>query len=157
MHEPESPWPEPRFNPDFPTNGPVSRLDCDAGGGHSDSMFPIYPYTAMPYDDMVFIESSGFERYLPRYLSDEEFGRLQMALRDNPAAGAMIPGSGGIRKLRWRRRGTGKRGGVRVIYYLNRPHEIWLLTIYAKGEVETIPAHILRAVKREMENGPAKN
>lgn len=115
-------------------------------------MFPIYRYTAMPYSDMVFIESSLFERYLPRYLSDEEFGRLQMALRDNPALGVLIPGSGGIRKLRWGRRGMGKRGGVRVIYYWNPPYEIWLLTIYAKGEVETIPPHILRAIKREMEN-----
>jgi mRNA-degrading endonuclease RelE of RelBE toxin-antitoxin system len=121
------------------------------------SMFPVYRYTAMPYSAMVFIESSLFERYLPRYLSDEEFGRLQMALRDNPALGVLIPGSGGIRKLRWGRRGMGKRGGVRVIYYWNPPHEIWLLTIYAKGEVETIPPHILRTLKREMENGPTKN
>jgi hypothetical protein len=134
----------------------VSRLDLMAGGGQSDSMFPIYRYTALPYNDMVFIESSLFERFLPRYLSDEEFGRLQMALRNEPALGVVIPGSGGIRKLRWRRQGTGKRGGVRVIYYLNRPHEIWLLTIYAKGEAETIPVHILRAIKREMENAPAK-
>ncbi len=120
-------------------------------------MFPIDRYTALPYSYMVFIESGVFKRYLPRYLSDEEFGELQMALRNNPALGVVIPGSGGIRKLRWRRRGMGKRGGVRVLYYLSRPHEIWLLTIYAKGEAETIPAHILRAIKREMENGPAEN
>lgn len=56
-----------------------------AGGHQSDSVFPIYRYTALPYNDMVFIESSVFERYLPRYLSDEEFGRLQMALRDDVA------------------------------------------------------------------------
>jgi hypothetical protein len=102
---------------------------------------------------MLFVESSVFEHYLPRYLSDEEFGRLQMALRNNPTRGALIPGSGGVRKLRWSRRNIGKRGGVRVIYYLQRPHEIWLLTIYAKSEAETIPAHILRAMKREMDNG----
>jgi hypothetical protein len=136
----------------FLSNGLLSGLDRNAGSGQSDSMFPIYRYTAMPYSDMVFVESRLFERYLPRYLSDEEFGRLQIALRDDPVLGVVIPSSGGIRKLRWGRRGMGKRGGMRVIYYLNRPHEIWLLTIYAKGEVETIPAHILRAIKREMDN-----
>jgi hypothetical protein len=77
-------------------------------------------------------------------------------LRNNPTLGALIPGSGGIRKLRWGRRDRGKRGGVRVIYYVKRPHEIWLLTIYAKSEAETIPAHMLRAIKREMDNGPKK-
>ena len=102
---------------------------------------------------MIFVESSIFERYLPRYLSDEEFARLQMALRSDPKLGVVIPGSGGGRKLRWGRKGIGKRGGVRVIYYLNSPCEIWLLTIYAKGETETIPAHILRAIKGEMQNG----
>ena len=94
-----------------------------------------------------------FERYLPHYLSDDEFARLQMVLRDNPTAGVVIPGSGGIRKLRWRRQGMGKRGGVRIIYYLHRPHTTWLLTIYAKGETASIPAHLLRAIRREMENG----
>jgi hypothetical protein len=106
---------------------------------------------------LVFVESTLFERYLPHYLSDDEFARMQMALRRRPALGAVIPDSGGIRKLRWGRRGIGKRGGVRVIYCINAPQEIWLLTIYAKGEVATIPAHVLRAIKREMENGPAKN
>ena len=106
---------------------------------------------------MIFVESSSFERCLPRYLSDEEFGQLQVALRNNPQLGAVIPGSSGIRKLRWSRSGMGKRGGVRIIYYRKRPHEIWLLTIYAKSEAETIPAHLLRAIKREMDNGPTKN
>ena len=98
-------------------------------------------------------ESPIFERYRPRYLVDDEFARLQIALRANPQRGDVIPGSGGIRKLRWRRRGIGKRGGVRVIYYVSRPHVIWLLTIYAKGEVGSIPAHLLRAIKQEMEDG----
>lgn len=99
---------------------------------------------------MIFVESSVFERYLPRYLSDEEYGRLQSALRNNPKLGAVIPGTSGIRKLRWRRSGTGKRGGVRIIYYVKRPHEIWLLTIYAKSEAGKIPAHLLQTIKREM-------
>ena len=48
---------------------------------------------------MVFVESSDFERYLPRYLSDEEYGQLQPAFMNNPQLGAVIPGSGGVRKL----------------------------------------------------------
>ena len=126
---------------------------------------------------MAFIESSVFERYLPRYLSDEQFGRLQLALRNNPTRGALIPGSGGVRKLRWGRGNLGRRGGVRVIYCVKRPHEIWLLkkkgsnrfflhrssiSIDLNGRKIgstpfLIPAHLLRAIKREMDNGPTKN
>lgn len=63
----------------------------------------------------------------------------------------VIPGSGGCRKLRWSRAGTGKRGGVRVIYY-NRLDDgtIWLLVTYAKAERGNIPAHILRQVKESL-------
>lgn len=107
----------------------------------------------MPYSALVFVESRIFERFRPRYLADDEFARLQIALRANSQRGDIIRGSSGVRKLRWRRQGTGKRGGVRVIYYVHRPHVIWLLTIYAKGEVDSIPAHLLRAIKREMEDG----
>ena len=54
-------------------------------------MFPIYRYTALPYSDMEFVESSVFERYLPRYLSDDEFGQLQLALKNDPTLGVVIP------------------------------------------------------------------
>lgn len=69
----------------------------------------------------------------------------------NPEAGDVIPRSGGCRKVRWSRAGTGKRGGVRVIYY-NRLDDgvIWLLVIYAKAERGNIPAHILRQVKESL-------
>jgi len=107
----------------------------------------------LPYIVLVFVESRIFDRYRSRYLADDEFARLQIALRADPQRGDVIPGSGGIRKLRWRRQGMGKRGGVRVIYYVHRAHVIWLLTIYAKGEVDSIPAHLLRTIKREMEDG----
>ena len=102
---------------------------------------------------LIFVESSLFERHLPRYLSDAEYGRVQYALRRNPILGVLIPGSGGLRKLRWGREGTGKRGGVRIIYTVYRPHEIWLLTIYGKSDIANIPAHLLRLIKREMEHG----
>ncbi len=64
-----------------------------------------------------FIETRLFSRLVSEFLSDEEYQRLQHRLVEDPAAGDLIPGSGGIRKLRWKVSGRGKRGGVRVIYY----------------------------------------
>jgi mRNA-degrading endonuclease RelE of RelBE toxin-antitoxin system len=102
---------------------------------------------------LIFIESSLFERQLPCYLADEEYSRVQGTLRRNPNLGVLIPGSGGLRKLRWGREGIGKRGGVRIIYAVRETHEIWLLTIYGKSDIANIPAPLLRAIKREMEHG----
>ncbi len=70
-----------------------------------------------------------------------------------PEAGKVVPGSGGVRKVRWAMSGKGKSGGVRVIYYFKRQDdEIWLLTIYSKNEVENIPAHVLRQIAKEIGN-----
>ena len=66
--------------------------------------------------------------------------------------GALVPDSGGVRKLRWRQPGRCKRGGISVIYYAKtREGVIWLLTIYAKNEEESIPAHVLRKIKEEID------
>ena len=63
-----------------------------------------------------------------------------------------MKGSGGIRKIRWARSGSGKSGGVRVIYYnMVDDEEVWLLTLYAKNERSTIPAHELRLIKEAIE------
>ena len=71
---------------------------------------------------------------------------------ERPEAGPVIPSSGGVRKLRWRAPGRGKRGGYRVIYYAKtREGVIWMLTIYAKNEEENIPAHVLRKIKEELD------
>ena len=64
-----------------------------------------------------FIESPIFSSYLPDYLTDDEYAEIQEYLCDHPAAGDMVRGSGGVRKVRWRRAGSGKSGGVRVCYY----------------------------------------
>jgi hypothetical protein len=86
-------------------------------------------------------------------LSDDEYSGLQSFLLQNPEAGNVVPGSGGVRKVRWAMAGRGKSGGVRVIYYFKRQDdEIWLLTIYSKNEVESIPAHVLRQIAKEIRN-----
>jgi hypothetical protein len=68
----------------------------------------------------VFIEAPPFARAVYDYLSEEEYAGLQWHLTGNPAAGSVVKGSGGVRKLRWAAKGKGKRGGVRVILLLAR-------------------------------------
>jgi mRNA-degrading endonuclease RelE of RelBE toxin-antitoxin system len=99
-----------------------------------------------------FIETKLFSRLLGDYLTDDQYSQLQSALVEAPDRGALVPGSGGVRKLRWSQPGRGKRGGVRVIYYA-KTHEgvIWMLTIYAKNEEQDIPAHVLRKIKEEID------
>ncbi len=93
----------------------------------------------------TFIESSIFQRMLPVYLGDDEYSELQQFLLQNPEAGELVPGSGGVRKVRWARPGMGKRGGLRIIYFVQRqPDEFWMLTLYAKARRKDIPAHILK-------------
>lgn len=65
-----------------------------------------------------FVETKLFTRLVQEYLSDDEYSRLQEALAASPEAGSIIPGSGGVRKIRWDEAGRGKRGGLRVIYFL---------------------------------------
>lgn len=103
---------------------------------------------------LTIVESSLFSRLWPDYWTEEERGEFSVFLAANPQAGDVVPGSGGVRKVRWSRAGSGKRGGVRVIYFARLAHgEIWLLTLYAKSRQENAPAHILRAMKEEIENG----
>lgn len=87
--------------------------------------------------------------------SEDERGAFCAWLAANPEAGDVIPGSGGCRKLRWSRAGMGKRGGARVIYFNQLANGvIWLLVIYAKAVRGNIPAHILKAIKQEIEHEP---
>lgn len=102
----------------------------------------------------AFIETPLFTRLVADYLSDEEYLKLQQALAENPEAGPVVPGSGGVRKLRWAMAGRGKRGGLRVIYYVrSRQGIIWMLTLYPKNVAENIPAHVLRQIRQEIDNG----
>lgn len=89
----------------------------------------------------VFKELSIFEKYRCDYLGDAEFSRMQQFLIRNPEAGDVIQETGGLRKLRWSdgRRGKGKRGGIRVIYYWYAGgQQFWLFTLYDKDEAVDI-------------------
>src|SRR6266511_2427151 len=109
----------------------------------------------MPYIKSVitFIETKLFTRLVQGYLSDEEYQELQAALSESPKEGAVIPNTGGVRKLRWRGKGQGKRGGYRVIYFLKPEQQvIWLLTMYPKNVADSISPKILRKIRQEIEN-----
>ena len=102
---------------------------------------------------MEILESSKFTKFADDYLTGEELHELKLYLAISPGAGVVIPGSGGCRKLRWKGRGRVKRGGYRMIYfYRSEPEQIWLLTIYAKSEIEDISASILKKWKQEIES-----
>lgn len=100
-----------------------------------------------------FIETPLFTRISGLYLDDDEYAKLQRELNEHPSAGVVVPGSGGVRKMRWATERRGKRGGLRVIYYLRlKQNEIWMLTIYGKNVRENIPAHVLKQMKETIEN-----
>lgn len=102
---------------------------------------------------LSFVETGLFTRLVQEYLSDEEYLALQEFLAEHPEAGDVIPGSGGVRKIRWGGKGQGKRGGCRVIYLARLAQgQIWMLTMYPKSVTENIPAHLLRQIRKEIED-----
>lgn len=101
---------------------------------------------------MVFIEASQFSKLLGQYLNDDSYRGLQNHLIAQPDAGAIIRESGGVRKVRWGAGSKGKSGGVRVIYYwITAEAQIVLLTMYAKGEQETLSAAQLKRIVKLLE------
>jgi mRNA-degrading endonuclease RelE of RelBE toxin-antitoxin system len=101
---------------------------------------------------MVIIETSIFTRQVQGLLSDDEYRELQSTLVVRPRAGALIVGSGGLRKIRWGQKGKGKRGGVRVIYYWAvTPEQILMLFMYPKGERDDLTPAQIKVLKQIVE------
>lgn len=86
------------------------------------------------------------------YLSDEEYKDFQAYLAENPEAGAIMQRTGGLRKIRWKSKGKGKRGGVRIIYYFQTALDhIYLLTLYGKNEVADLTPDECKALRKLVE------
>ncbi len=99
------------------------------------------------------VETLLFQKQWPLYWSEDERGEFAAYLAAFPDAGDVVPESGGIRKVRWRRAGTGKSGGVRVIYFTRTAEEeIVLLTLYAKAKTDNITGAKLKEIRRALEN-----
>jgi len=98
----------------------------------------------------VFVELPVFERYRAGYLDDKAFAEMQQALMKTPDVGEVIQGTGGLRKMRFAdpRRGKGKRGGLRIIYYWWAPGlQFWLYTLYDKDEMADLSPSQRKAMK----------
>lgn len=99
---------------------------------------------------MEFIEAPAFTRCVSEYLDAEVYRELQNDLASNPELGDLMPGTGGFRKIRWAdaRRGKGRRGGLRIIYYyFLSDQQIWLMTLYDKDEAADLTPKEKRALK----------
>ena len=102
---------------------------------------------------LTVVETALFQRQWPNYWTEEERGEFAAYIAEHPSAGAVIPESGGIRKLRWKRSGSGKSGGVRVIYFTrNAEGEVVLLTLYAKSKTDNITGPKLKEIRHALED-----
>ena len=112
-------------------------------------------HTPKAYGCLMFtvVETLLFQKQWPLYWSEEERGEFAAYIAEFPDAGDVVPNSGGIRKVRWRRAGTGKSGGVRVIYFTRMSEEeIVLLTLYAKAKTDNITGSKLKEIRRALES-----
>ena len=88
---------------------------------------------------MEIAETSIFTKEITRILTDDEYKELQNFLIAQPQSGAVIKGSGGLRKVRWKVKGRGKRGGIRTIYYYQEEASLLLmLYVYEKSKTEDL-------------------
>jgi hypothetical protein len=101
---------------------------------------------------MVIVETSIFTRRVTELLPDDSYRELQATLVDRPDAGPIIPGGGGLRKIRWSASGHGKRGGARIIYYWATAKEhILMLFIYAKNESDDLTPLQVKTLRQIVE------
>ena len=97
---------------------------------------------------MIFVETKLFTDRILDALSDDEYAALQNHLSEHPDAGAIIQGTGGVRKIRWAGSGRGKRGGSRLIYYWDCGDRILMLYVYLKNERENLTSEQKKMMKQ---------
>ena len=109
----------------------------------------------MPYPPQVrtVAETPLFVKYASEVWTEAERQTFVNWIAANPESGDLIPGSGGCHKVRCLTAGTGKRGGARVIYFLEHEHTIWLLIVYKKVKFDNLPTAFLAELKKGVEDG----
>lgn len=101
---------------------------------------------------VVFVETPTFTKRVLRLMDDERYSELQAYLAKHPDAGRMIPGSGGMRKVRWAGSGRGKRGGLRLIYYWwVAKDRISMLLVYPKSEQDDLSMDQVKQLRKALE------
>ena len=116
--------------------------------------FPLDSYTPRAYIRFMLtvIETSLFQKQWPHYWTEDERGAFASYIAGHPTAGDVVPESGGIRKVRWSRAGSGKSSGVRVIYFTRTAEgEIVLLTLYAKAKADNLTGAKLKEIRHALE------
>ena len=110
--------------------------------------------TALPYIHAVrtVAETSIFGRYAAEIWNEQERDAFIAFIAASQEAGNVIPGSGGCRKVRWSVSGSGKRGGVRVIYFLQSEEVVWLLIAYKKSKFDRLSSSFLAELRRQVED-----
>ena len=111
-----------------------------------------YAPWAYSHGVLTVVESPLFQKLWPLYWSEDERGEFAAYIASAPTVGAVILESGGLRKVRWARPGSGKSGGVRIIYYARTEEgKVMLLTMFAKGNTGNIPTAKLKEIRRALE------
>jgi len=102
---------------------------------------------------LTVVETLLFQKQWPLYWTEDERGEFAAFIAAAPHSGVIVKDSGGIRKVRWKRQGTGKSGGVRVIYFLRtETAEVVLLTLYAKSATDNLKGSVLKEIRRALED-----
>lgn len=101
---------------------------------------------------MKIIETSVFTRQIQVMMADDEYRQMQEVLVVRPELGNIIPGSGGVRKMRWSFQGRGKRAGARVIYYWAVDDDtLFMLLAYGKSNQENLTQAQIQILKKIVE------
>jgi hypothetical protein len=97
---------------------------------------------------LTVVGTPTFQKRWPNYWTEDERGEFAAYISENPDAGDLVQKSGGVRKVRWSRAGSGKSGGVRVVYFnRGRFDEVVLILIYAKANLDSISGETLKELR----------